>query len=145
MKLMFFGSPNLSIVFEMLSSALRRPGSPLMGGSWSVGRTMGGSWPTSIPLLLHLFANALIKLISLSSLGPEKLSASTPSRTTRTFQFVILPPWWNLTSRMFQLPFWTRGTPLPYVTLGGGSSRPGMTAICLAMRMPKDWSTDVEG
>jgi hypothetical protein len=55
-----------------------------------VGRICGGSLPTSIPLFLHLLANALIKLISLSSLGPEKLYASTPSRMTRSFQFVIL-------------------------------------------------------
>jgi hypothetical protein len=34
---------------------------------------------------------------------------------------------------------------LPYVTLGGSSLRPGMTAIWLAMQMPKDWSTYVEG
>src|SRR5258708_31975451 len=144
-KLIILTSPNLLIVFEMFSSALRRPGSAVRGGSWAVAKMTGGSLPTSMRLFLHLLANALIKLISFTSRGPEKLSDSTLSRTTRTFQFVILAPWWNFTSRMFQLPFWTRGTPLPYVTLGTGSSRPGIMAIWLAIRMLKDWRTDVEG
>src|SRR5260221_9901206 len=77
-------------------------------------------------LFLHLLLNPSTKLIGRSSCWPLKLSASTPSHTTRTFQFLIQPLTWNLMSRMFQLPFCTRSTPLPYVMLSGGSSQPGM-------------------
>ena len=145
MKDIPLGSPKPWIACSMRPSALRRPGSSPMAGSGWVGFVTGGPVPMSIPLLLHLSANALIKPLNLGSPGPSKLSAATSSRTTRTFQFPILAPWWNLTSMMFQLPNATRGLPFLYVTLGGGNSRPGMTVIWVEIRMPKLPSTEEAG
>jgi len=182
MKLMFFASPNDSIVREMFSSARRCPGSSLTNGSWSVARIAGGSLPTAVlaPVVerlgkvdqtagvavgsqgivalshgfdvpaepahvWHASISAIRVVILMLVPGPLKLSASMPSHTTRTFQFLIRPPTWNLESRIFQLPFCTRGTPLPCVTLGGGSSQPGTMTIWRAMRMLNELSTAVAG
>ena len=62
---------------------------------------------------------------------------SFPSLTTKTHQLAILAPRWNLTSRIFQLPLATLALPTLYVNLGGGSSRPGISAILFSMEMPK--------
>jgi hypothetical protein len=85
------------------------------------------------PAVLALVGERLDEHYNLSSVGPLNINASTPSCMTRTFQFVIRPPWWNLMSKIFQLLSATRGCPLPYVNDSARSSNDDHLVMVFAL------------
>jgi hypothetical protein len=95
-----------------------------------------------IPLFLHFLLKPSTSDAKFGSWGPWTFPK--PSRTTSTHQLFTIPPRWNLTSKIFQLPFLTSAFPTLYDRRGGGSSRAGITAISESMIIPKplmgDWT-----